>query len=146
MNRKSNHKGIEDIVTKIRKEIPEVIIRTTLIVGFPGETDKDYNELYKFVEEAKLDKLGVFIYSKEDGTPAARLKEQIHHMTKKKRHSKIMMLQKEISKENLENKIGKTYTVMLESVSFDKKYYIRKNIYGCTRRRWSSIYKKRKRT
>lgn len=146
MNRKSNHKGIEDIVTKIRKEIPEVIIRTTLIVGFPGETDKDYNELYKFVEEAKLDKLGVFMYSKEDGTPAARLKEQIHHMTKKKRHSKIMMLQKEISKENLENKIGKTYTVMLESVSFDKKYYIRKNIHGCTRRRWSSICKKRKRT
>ncbi len=146
MNRKSNHKGIEDIVTKIRKEIPEVIIRTTLIVGFPGETDGDYNELYKFVEEAKLDKLGVFMYSKEDGTPAARLKEQIHHMTKKKRHSKIMILQKEISKENLQNKIGKTYTVMLESVSFDKKYYIRKNIHGCARRRWSSIYKKRKRT
>lgn len=83
MNRKSNGKTIRDLIKKIRNEIPGVIIRTTLIVGFPGETKEDFNELYEFVENAKFDRMGAFMYSKEDGTPAARLPEQIHHMTKK---------------------------------------------------------------
>ena len=64
------------MVKKLRKEIPEVILRTTLIVGFPGETEEDFEQLYKFVKEAKFDKLGCFMYSKEDGTPAERLKNQ----------------------------------------------------------------------
>ena len=124
MNRKSDKESIENLVKKLRKEIPEVILRTTLIVGFPGETEEDFEQLYKFVKEAKFDKLGCFMYSKEDGTPAERLKNQIHHMTKKSRHSKIMSLQKEISKQNLEEKIGKSYEAIVEQISFDKKYYI----------------------
>lgn len=135
MNRKSDKKSIEELIKKIRAKIPNVILRTTMIVGFPGETKEDFEELYQFVKNEKFDKLGVFSYSKEDGTPAARLKSQIHHMAKKSRRNKIMTIQKEISKQNLEEKLGKTYEAMIESVSFDGKYYIRKNIYGRTRRR-----------
>ncbi len=124
MNRKSDKQSIENVIKKIRKEIPDVILRTTLIVGFPGETEQDFDELYEFVSKTKFDKLGTFMYSKEDGTPAAKLKEQIHYMTKKSRHRKIMSMQKEISKENLEKKLGNTYQVILESTSFDNKYYI----------------------
>ena len=124
MNRKSDKESIEKVIKKIREEIPDVILRTTLIVGFPGETEEDFNELYEFVKKERFDKLGTFMYSKEDGTPAARLKEQIHYMTKKSRHKKIMSLQKKISKENLQEKLGKTYESIVESTSFDNKYYI----------------------
>ena len=124
MNRKSDKESIEKVIKKIREEIPDVILRTTLIVGFPGETEEDFNELYEFVKKERFDKLGTFMYSKEDGTPAARLKEQIHYMTKKSRHKKIMSLQKKISKENLQEKLGKTYEAIVESTSFDNKYYI----------------------
>ena len=124
MNRKSNEKTIKDVIQKIRKEIPNVVLRTTLIVGFPGETKEDFEKLYDFVKETKFDKLGVFKYSKEDGTPAARLKEQVHHNTKKSRHIKIMELQNEISSECLQKHIGKEYEVLFESKTFDGKYYI----------------------
>ncbi len=124
MNRKSDKQSIVNIIEKIRKEIPDVILRTTLIVGFPGETKEDFEELYQFVKNTKFDKLGTFMYSKEDGTPAAKLKDQIHYMTKKSRYNKIMEMQKEISKENLSKKIGNIYEVMLENTSFDNKYYI----------------------
>lgn len=124
MNRKSDSKSIKDLIKKIREQIPEVILRTTVIVGFPGETIEDFNELYNFIKEAGFDKLGAFTYSKEDGTPAARLSEQIHPMTKKSRYNKIMKIQQEISRKNLEKKIGQEYKVLLESVAFDGKYYI----------------------
>ena len=124
MNRKSDSKSIKELIQKIRNQIPEVILRTTVIVGFPGETDEDFNELYNFIEQAGFDKLGAFTYSKEDGTPASRLKEQIHPMTKKSRYNKIMRIQQEISRKNLEAKIGQEYKVLLESVTFDGKYYI----------------------
>lgn len=124
MNRKSNDEAIKNVINKIRKEIPDVILRTSLIVGFPGETEKDFEKLYHFVETTKFDKLGVFQYSKEDGTPAARLKEQIHHNTKKSRYDKIMKLQNAISKQALRNKVGNTYEVLIEGKSFDDKYYI----------------------
>ena len=87
----------------------------------PGE---DFNKLYEFIKETKFDKLGAFMYSKEDGTPAARLKEQIHLQTKKSRYNKIMKAQQEISKNNLESKIGKVYKTLIEGVSFDGKHYI----------------------
>ncbi len=124
MNRKSDKESIEKTIEKIRQKIPNVILRTTLIVGFPGETKEQFEELYEFVEKTKFDKLGVFMYSKEDGTPASKLPDQVHYMTKKSRRDKIMNLQKEISKENLEKNIGKTYEVLLESTSFDSKYYV----------------------
>lgn len=124
MNRHSDGESIRKVIKKIREEIPDVIIRSTVMVGFPGETKEDFEELYQFLQEAKFDKLGAFAYSKEEGTPAARLKDQIHPMTKKSRYYKIMSLQQEISKKNLEEKVGKNYEVLIENVSFDQKYYI----------------------
>ena len=124
MNRQSDGKSIRNLIKKLRKEIPDVIIRTTVMVGFPGETKEDFEELYNFLKEAKFDKLGCFAYSKEDGTPAARIKEQIHPMTKKSRYNKIMSLQQEISKENLKKQIGRKLEILIEDKSFDGRTYI----------------------
>ena len=124
MNRKSDTNSIKNLITKIRKEIPNVILRTSLIVGFPGETQEDFDELYEFVKETKFDKLGVFMYSKEDGTPAEKLPNQIHGNTKKSRYNKIMQLQQKISRENLEKRVGEEYEVLIENKTFDNKYLI----------------------
>lgn len=124
MNRKTNSESILNLINKIRKEIPDVILRTSLIVGFPGENEEDFEELYDFVKKVKFDKLGVFKYSKEDGTPAALMTEQVHPQTKKKRYRKIMELQQEISKEKMKAKIGNKYEVLLENTTFDGKYFI----------------------
>jgi len=124
MNRKSNSKSIRNVIDKIRKEIPNVILRTTVIVGFPGETQKDFEELYNFIQEVKFDRLGAFKYSKEEGTPAEKLPNQIHHNTKKSRYNKIMTIQQIISMQKQESYIGKKYKILLESKSFDEKWYL----------------------
>ena len=124
MNRRTNKEDIIKIINKIRKEIPDVTLRTSLIVGFPGETKENFEELLDFVKNTKFDKLGTFMYSKEEGTPAAKLPDQIHGNTKKARYNKIMEAQQEISKQILENKIGKIYRVLVEDMSFDGKYFI----------------------
>lgn len=124
MNRKCTGQSIKNTISKLRKEIPDVVIRTTLMVGFPGETQEDFEKLYEFVKETKFDKLGAFTYSKEDGTPASRLKEQIHPMTKKSRYNKIMKLQQEISKENEKKNIGRELEILIEGITPDKKYYV----------------------
>ncbi len=128
MNRKTSKQQIIELISKIRNKIPNVTLRTSLMVGFPGETKEEFNELLEFVKTAKFDKLGVFKYSKEDGTPAARMEGQIHGNTKTSRYNKIMKEQQEISKENLEKKIGKTYEVLIEDISFDNKYYVGRTI------------------
>ena len=124
MNRKTSKQNIVNLINKIRNEIPDVILRTSLIVGFPGETEKDFEELYDFVKETKFDKLGVFKYSKEENTPASKMPDQIHHMTKSARYKKIMSEQRKISKEKLEANIGKDMEVLIENVSFDGKYLV----------------------
>ena len=124
MNRQSDGKSIRNLIKKIRKEIPDAIIRTTVMVGFPGETEEDFEELYDFIKEAKFDRLGAFSYSKEDGTPASRIKTQVHPMTKKSRYNKIMAIQQEVYKEVSNKYIGKDLEVLLEERSFDGKYYI----------------------
>ncbi len=124
MNRKSDGASIEKLITKLRKEIPDVILRTSLIVGFPGENEIQFNSLLDFVKRVKFDKLGVFAYSKEDGTPAAKFDKQIHPMTKKKRRNIIMEVQQKISEEKLKEKIGKKYIALIESQTEDGRYYI----------------------
>lgn len=124
MNRRTTGKQIEELINKIKKQIPDVILRTSLIVGFPGETEEDFNKLYEFVKKGYFDKLGVFTYSKEDGTPAARLKEQIHPATKKKRYNLIMSVAKDISAEKLKSYIGKEYKVLVEDTTFDNKFCV----------------------
>ncbi len=123
MNRKSNGDSIRKLIKKLRDEIPDVVIRTTVMVGFPGETKEDFEELYAFMQEAKFDKLGCFSYSKEEGTPAEKLKDQIHPMTKKSRYHKIMSLQRQVSKENMKKHLGKKLQVLVEGKTFDNKYY-----------------------
>lgn len=124
MNRKITGEKIESLIDKIKTNIPNAILRTSLIVGFPGETEDDFKKLADFVSKAKFDKLGVFTYSKEDGTPAARLPDQIHYKTKQKRYNKIMEIARNASKGNLEKHIGKTFETLIEGKSFDGKYYI----------------------
>lgn len=124
MNRRTTGKQIEELINKIKKQIPDVILRTSLIVGFPGETEEDFNKLYEFVKKGYFDKLGVFTYSKEDGTPATRLKEQIHPATKKKRYNLIMSVAKDISAEKLKSYIGKEYKVLVEDTTFDHKFCV----------------------
>ena len=124
MNRKTSKENIIKILEKIRNKIPNVTLRTSLIVGFPGETKENFEELLEFVKNTKFDKLGTFMYSKEEGTPAAKLPNQIHGNTKKARYNKILAEQQKISKQVLENKVGKTYKVLVEDMSFDGKYFV----------------------
>ena len=122
MNRDTTSESIKALIERLRNEIPDVIIRTTLMVGFPGEEKEDFDELYEFVKTAKFDKLGCFSYSKEEGTPANLMQNQVHHMTKKSRLNKIMKLQAEISNENLKKHIGKTYEVIVETKNTARSY------------------------
>lgn len=124
MNRKTDGNFIRNLLNKLRREIPEVILRTTLILGFPGETQENFDELYEFVKEFKFDRLGAFAYSAEDGTPAALFKNQIEQEVKEERHAKIMELQQEISAENLQSRIGNVYRCMIEQVTEDGEFLI----------------------
>ena len=100
------------------------MLRTTLIVGFPGETEEDFKELEEFVKEAKFDRLGAFSYSAEDGTPAAKMPNQIDESVKEERRKSIMEIQQGISRDKLNSKIGKTYECLIENVTDDGEYYI----------------------
>ena len=124
MNRKSDTQSIKDLIVKLRREIPDVILRTTLIVGFPGETEEQFKELCDFVEASKFDRLGAFAYSAEDGTPAAKFKDQVDEKVKESRRNKIMEIQQKISKDNLKNKVGNTYECLIENITEDGEYYI----------------------
>ena len=124
MNRKSNGRQIEMLINKIRKEIPGVIIRTSIIVGFPGESEQDFFSLYNFINRAKFERLGCFEYSKEDGTPAARMVNHVHHMTKKSRYNRLMKVQQGIAMRCLRDKIGNQYEVLVEDISPKGKFFI----------------------
>ena len=124
MNRKTSKNDIQNLLKKIRAKIPDVVLRTSLIVGFPGETENDFSELLDFIKETKFDKLGAFMYSKEEGTPAAKLDNQIHGNTKKARYNRLMKIQQDISKENLEKRVGRVCRVLIENVSFDRKFFV----------------------
>ena len=124
MNRKSDGNSIRNLLKKLREEIPDVILRTTLIVGFPGETEKQFNELALFVKESKFDRLGAFAYSAEDGTPAAKFENQVDEDIKNKRRNKIMEIQQKVSNSLLKERIGKEYECLIENVTDDGKYFI----------------------
>ncbi|MBZ9635797.1 30S ribosomal protein S12 methylthiotransferase RimO [Clostridium sp. FP1] len=122
MRRKGRKHIITENINKMRKNIAGVNLRTTLIVGFPGETEEDFQELKQFIKETKFDKLGVFKYSMEDGTAAAEMENQISEDIKVKREEELMLIQQSISKELNSKKIGKTYKVLVEGVN-DKTYF-----------------------
>ena len=114
MARKTNQAELRERIAKLRKEIPDITLRTTLITGFPGETEEDFKELYNFVDEMEFDRLGVFTYSAEEGTPAAEMDGQVDEEVNIARRNEIMELQQEISAEKAEGRIGKVYEVLVE--------------------------------
>ena len=114
MGRRTDRAHLEKILAELREAIPDICIRTTLITGFPGETEEDHQQLLDFVRQQRFDRLGVFTYSKEEGTPAARMKDQIPQRTKKRRQKELMLLQQEIAFEREAAMEGRTLRVMIE--------------------------------
>lgn len=124
MNRHDTKKIIYNRIKKIRQMVPDAILRTTLIAGFPGETDEDFEELLDSIKELEFDRLGAFAFSKEEDTKAYNMENQIDEDIKQKRLEKIFEVQKEISLKQNKKRIGKTYEVIVEDVSDDEKYFI----------------------
>lgn len=124
MGRRTNRQELIDIVTKLRKEIPDISLRTTLITGFPGETQEDHEQLLEFVDQMEFDRLGVFTYSPEEDTPAASMEGQLEEEVKEERKDEIMTLQQEIAFEHAEKMVGRTLKVMIEGRLPEENVYI----------------------
>lgn len=124
MGRRTNKQELVDIITKLREEIPDICLRTTLISGFPGETVEEHKELVEFVKEMKFDRLGVFPYSREEDTPAARLPDQIPEKVKEERRDEIMRVQQEIAFQNAEDMLYQTVEVLIEGSLPEENVFI----------------------
>ena len=124
MGRRTSQADLRAIIGKLRQEIPDICLRTTLISGFPGETEEDHEELMNFVDEMEFDRLGVFTYSAEEDTPAATMPDQIPEELKEERRDEIMELQQEISFEKAEEMVGKSLWCMVEGKVADEYAYV----------------------
>lgn len=124
MGRRTSKQELIDIIGKLRKEIPDIVLRTTLITGFPGETEEDHEELKEFVDEMEFDRLGVFTYSPEENTPAAEMADQVPEEVKEERRNELMELQQEISYDRGQDRIGQELLVMIEGKVADESAYI----------------------
>ena len=124
MGRRTSKQELIDIIGKLRKEIPDIVLRTTLITGFPGETEEDHEELKEFVDEMEFDRLGVFTYSPEENTPAAEMADQVSEEVKEERRDELMELQQEISYDRGQDRIGQELLVMIEGKVADESAYI----------------------
>lgn len=124
MGRRTTKADLESIIGKLRKEIPDICLRTTLISGFPGETQADHEEMYNFVDEMEFDRLGVFTYSQEEDTPAATMPDQVEEEVKAARQAELMELQQEIAFEKAEAMVGRVLTVMVEGKVADEDAYV----------------------
>jgi len=123
MGRKGSSVDIKNIIAKLREKIPEIYIRTTMIVGFPGEDEEDFANLHEFVKKLEFERLGVFMYSREEGTPAAKIKSQVKKDIKRKRHQNLMALQNKITVEKNKSRLNKSYDVLVEGVADDGIFY-----------------------
>ena len=124
MGRRTSRAQLEEIIEKLRREIPDIALRTTLITGFPGETQEDHEELMAFVDEMEFDRLGVFTYSPEEGTPAETMEGQVPEEVKEARRDEIMELQQEISLDKGNDRIGQEVLVMIEGKVSGESAYI----------------------
>lgn len=124
MGRRTSKAQLIEIITKLRKEIPDIVLRTSLITGFPGETEEDHQELMEFVDEMEFDRLGVFTYSPEEGTPAEKMPDQVPEELKEERRDEIMELQQEISLDKGSDRIGQELLVMIEGKVSGESAYI----------------------
>jgi len=132
MNRKVDQKRIREIISRIRNKDPQAVIRTTFIVGHPGETEQDYEELMDFIEEMQFDRLGVFTYSEEEGTPSADLPDKVDEDTSELRRDQLMAIQMEISKITMSKYYKKVIRVIIDEKSEDKEFdYIGRTAYDC---------------
>ncbi|MBC2578901.1 30S ribosomal protein S12 methylthiotransferase RimO [Clostridium sp. DJ247] len=120
MGRRGRKEEIIENLKKLRSGVKDIAIRTSIIVGFPGESEEDFNELKDFIREVRFDKLGVFKYSQEEGTPAAEMENQIDEETKEKREEELMLLQQDISKQVNSRKLGRVYEVLVEGKQEDR--------------------------
>ena len=124
MGRRTSRQQLIDIIGKLRREIPDICLRTTLITGFPGETKEQHEELMDFVDEMEFDRLGVFTYSPEEGTPAALMPDQIREEIKEERQAELMELQQEIAFDNAQDMVGREVLVMIEGKVADENAYV----------------------
>lgn len=124
MGRRTNKQELMDVIAKLRKNIPDIALRTTLITGFPGETDEDQQVVLDFVDQMEFDRLGVFTYSPEEGTPAAGMDDQIDEHLKEERRDEIMALQQEVSLDKSADMVGKTISVMIEGYIAEDDTYV----------------------
>lgn len=124
MGRRTDRAELQSIIEQLRREIPDICLRTTLIAGFPGETEEDHKELLDFVEKMQFDRLGAFTYSQEEGTPAADMEGQIEETVKEERRAGLMELQQEIAFSKAEDMIGRVLTVMVEGKIADEDVYV----------------------
>ena len=124
MGRRTTKQDIVDIINKLREKIPDIVLRTTLITGFPGETEENHKEVLRFVDEMKFERLGVFPYSPEEGTPAALMEDQVDDDVKEKWRDEIMQLQQEIAFDVEEKYIGRELVVIIEGKVADEPAYI----------------------
>jgi ribosomal protein S12 methylthiotransferase len=124
MGRKTTKQQLKDIIATLREEIPDIVLRTTLITGFPGETEQDHEELMDFVDEMEFERLGVFTYSPEEDTPAATMEEQIEESVKEDRKAELMELQQDISTEYGESCVGRIVIAMIEGKVADENAYV----------------------
>lgn len=124
MGRRTTRAQLTETIQKLRSEIPDIVLRTTLITGFPGETDEDHQELMEFVDEMEFDRLGVFTYSAEEGTPAEKMTDQVPEELKEERRDELMELQQEISLEKGNDRIGQELMVMIEGKVAGESAYI----------------------
>ena len=123
MNRKGTGEGYLKLIAKLRKEIPDIAIRSTFIAGFPGETEEQFENLLEFIKEAKLTNAGFFAYSREEGTPAYRLPDQIDEKVKQSRVKKLYAAQKKVSEERNKSLVGKRIKVICDGVDYDKQSF-----------------------
>ena len=124
MARRTRQSEIRETIKKLRDKIPDIVLRTTFITGFPGEDESDFADLVDFVSEMEFDRLGVFTYSEEEGTPAATFEDQIGEDIKVYRRDEIMLLQQDISKNKLSKMVGKTLKVVIEGKLADEDFYV----------------------
>ena len=129
MNRKGGKEIIKDAVARLRKAIPNITIRTTLITGYPGETEEEYNELCEFVRETKFERLGCFAYSEEEGTVAARMENQVDVDIRQQRADSIMMIQTDIMAENQAKMTGKEIEVIVDDYDNENEIFICRSVY-----------------
>ena len=124
MGRRTTKQELVDIIGRLRREIPDIFLRTTLISGFPGETQEDHEELMEFVDEIEFDRLGVFPYSQEENTPAAEMPDQVEESVKLERQAEIMELQQDIAFDKDESMIGRSLLAMIEGKVADENAYV----------------------